>query len=64
MFVEPRMVGKIFEITSGVHHIESSTDELFGAYVFGSSDEECAYSYPAGMCFTREAIVSIYVWIL
>ena len=49
--------GRIFTISEGVHHLESTSDELVGAYVFGEAAGACSYSYPAGICLQREFTV-------
>ena len=49
-------MGRDFELEYGVYHLESTTGSVFGAYVYGSSTGDCAYAYPAGMCFVRDEV--------
>jgi hypothetical protein len=47
----PRKVGKAISIIQGVHIIHHQAGRPFGAYVYGQASDDCAYAYPAGMCF-------------
>ena len=51
-------------IISGVHHIKATDGQGFGAYVFGSTANGCAYAFPAGMCIGAPVSYIIYIIIL
>ena len=53
----PQMVGKALTVTLGIHHLKQTQLTRFGAYVFGSSDQGCAYSYAAGMCLLDTSVI-------
>ena len=38
-------------MTPGVHRLTSTNNVRIGAYIYGVA-RECAYAYPAGMCFS------------
>ena len=49
--------GIAIEIGSGAHFVEDIRKVGFGAYVYGSSTDHCAYAYPAGMCVSTPSMV-------
>jgi len=44
------MVGRAVPVAAGVHVIVQMDGKPFGAYVYGHSDSNCAYSFTAGLC--------------
>ena len=49
----PAMVARALPIGAGVHYMIAA--DTFGATVHGTGagDDDCAYAYPAGMCFEQ-----------
>ena len=55
--------GKYKEISTGAHILAHNDSSVrFGAYVFGTSFDDCAYAFPAGMSLYNLTLVCKYTF--